>query len=269
MMNVDTRNEDAEGVAPHVPTAHPPVWRTTSRHRACRHVGVAAAAIALLAGCSSLTNLTGGDSTPPPPAPSASSGTAPPSSNSSFTSRVRSFFSGDSPSLGAVAAASGPAAPEIECPSVEYRQGAATLAVNAPGSENAALGLRYQASFVQTARECVVRGGDLTIKVGVQGRIVVGPAGGPGQIAIPLRYALVREGMQPRTLWTKLFMVPAAIPDGQLNLPWLHVEEEMTVPLPSSTELEAYVIYIGFDPDGAAQQRPAKPAPKPKTARSR
>jgi hypothetical protein len=150
---------------------------------------------------------------------------------------------------------------------VEYRQGAATLTVNAPGTENAALGVRYQGSFVQTARECVLRGSDLTIKVGVQGRIVVGPAGGPGQISVPLRYALVREGLEPRTLWTKLYAVPVTIPDGQLNLPWLHIEEEMMVPLPPSNELDAYVIYIGFDPDSAAP--PPKQKPKPKSARAK
>jgi hypothetical protein len=150
---------------------------------------------------------------------------------------------------------------------VEYRQGAASWAVNGPAAENAALSLRYQASFIQTARECLVNGGNLIIKVGVQGRMVVGPAGSPGTINVPLRYALVREGLEPKTLWTKLFMVPVSIPAGQLNLPWVHVEEEMTVPRPPDKDLGAYVIYIGFDPGGAA---PAKPKPaKPKTARAR
>ena len=160
------------------------------------------------------------------------------------------------------------AAPEINCPSVEYRQGAATLTVNKSASENAALDVRHVASFTQTARECILRGNDLTIKVGVQGRVVAGPAGGPGPITIPLRYALVREGAEPKTLWTKLFMVPVTIPADQLNLAWIHVEEEMTVPRPPGDEVDSYVIYIGFDPDGAAPAKP-KPAAKPRTARTR
>ena len=41
--------------------------------------------------------------------------------------------------------------------------------------------LRYQLSFGQIARECIVQPGMMTIKVGVQGRIIVGLAGGPGQ----------------------------------------------------------------------------------------
>jgi hypothetical protein len=141
--------------------------------------------------------------------------------------------------------------------------------VNGPAGENAALSLRYQASFLQTARECTVSGPNLTIKVGVQGRLVVGPAGSAGTVNVPLRYALVREGLEPKTLWTKMFLVPVSIPPGQLNLPWIHVEEEMTVPRPSDKDLESAIIYIGFDPDGAASARP-KPAPKPpKPARTR
>jgi hypothetical protein len=242
--------------------------------RGWRRAAGAAVTAAMLTGCSSFSSLTGGDS--PPPAATASippttSAAAPPSSNGSFTTRVKSFFSGGSSELYAaatpVAAPGAPAAPYVNCPSVDYRQGAATLAVNTPGVENAALSLRYQASFVNTARECVVRGGDLIIKVGVQGRIVVGPAGASGQVSIPLRYALVREGLEPRTMWTKLFMVPVTIPDGQLNLPWIHVEEEMTVPLPPGDEIDGYVIYIGFDPDGATPPPKAKPVAKPKPAR--
>jgi hypothetical protein len=126
--------------------------------------------------------------------------------------------------------------------------------------------VRYQASFTQTARECVLRDNNLTIKVGVQGRIVVGPAGASGSITIPLRYALVREGLDSKTLWTKLFLVPVTIPQNQLNLPWLHIEEEMTVPRPSADELDAYVVYVGFDPEGEPATKPKRPA-RPKAAR--
>jgi len=234
--------------------------------RWCWRLPAAAATVAVtLAACSSFGGLTG-DSAPPAPASTVTP--APASSNASFASRVKAFFSGDSGNLNSPAPQLAAGTAEIECPGVEYRQGAATLAVNNPGAENTALSLRYQASFTQTARECNLGGNSLTIKVGVQGRVVVGPAGGPGSINIPLRYALVREGAEPKTLWTKLFMVPVAIPQNQLNLPWLHIEEEMTVPRPSGDEIETYVIYIGFDPEGVGAAKP-KPAAKPRVARPR
>jgi hypothetical protein len=42
----------------------------------------------------------------------------------------------------------------------------------------------------------------------------------------------------------------------------------MTVPNPPSAELDTYVIYIGFDPEGTKEPKP-KPVAKPKTARAK
>ena len=58
---------------------------------------------------------------------------------------------------------------------------------------------RYQVTIGQTARECAALGGVMTMKVGVQGRVLLGPAGGPGQVDIPLRMAVVQEGTNPKT----------------------------------------------------------------------
>ena len=256
MIDVDSRNLNS---------GNADASREGARRCGWWRAAVAAAVAAMLAACSSFGSLTG-DSAPPAPASTAST---PASSNASFASRVKSLFSSDSGNLNSATPqlAASAAAADINCPSVEYRQGAATMAVNSPGAENTALSLRYQASLTQNARECILRGNDLIIKVGVQGRIVLGPAGGPGAIGIPLRYALVREGSEPKTLWTKLFIVPVTIPENQLNLPWIHIEEEMTVPRPPGDEIDAYVIYIGFDPDGAAAK--PKPAAKPRIARPR
>jgi hypothetical protein len=233
-----------------------------------RTTGVVGALALTLAACSSLGGLTGNDA-PPAPASTASTTAVATSSNTSFSSRVKALFAGDStsPNRPAPQPANGSAAADIECPSVEYRQGAATLAVNTPGAEPSALSVRYQVSFTQTARECVLRDNNITIKVGVQGRIVVGPAGAPSSVTIPLRYALVREGLESKTLWTRLFMVPVTIPQNQLNLPWLHIEEEMTVPRPSADDLEAYVIYVGFDTGGGEAAAKPKRAARPKGAR--
>lgn len=192
-------------------------------------------------------------------APAANTAAAPP--DGSFTSRVKSLFAGNSGSLNSAVAT------DIDCPPVEYRQGAATWAVNGPAAENSAMSMRYQASFTQTARECLVSDTSLTIKVGVEGRLVLGPAGSPGTINVPLRYALVREGLHPKTLWTRLFTLPVTVPANELNVPWMHVQEEMTVPRPSSQELAAYVIYVGFDPQGTSKGVP-KTAARPKTAAS-
>lgn len=145
------------------------------------------------------------------------------------------------------------------CPAVDVRPGASSLAFNTAGAEGA-MGLRYQATLGQTARECHNVGGNLNMKVGVQGRIILGPAGGPGTIEVPLRLALVEEGPSPKTHWTKLYRIPVTIADGVPNVAFTHVEEDLTVPMPAGSALESYVVYVGFDAL-AAKERPAKKQP--------
>ena len=118
--------------------------------------------------------------------------------------------------------------------------------------------LRYQLSFGQTARECTVQAGVMSIKVGVQGRIILGPMGGPGNVGVPLRYAVVREGAEPRTIVTKFKRIPVTVGQDQTHVQFVDIEEGLTFPVPKASDLDAYVIYVGFDEIGDKNEK--KPA---------
>jgi hypothetical protein len=137
---------------------------------------------------------------------------------------------------------------EIDCPSVAVRQGAATLAITQPGAEPGPMTTRYQATLGQMARECAALGGMMTMKVGVEGRILVGPVGGPGQVDIPLRMAVVQEGPAPKTVMSKFYRLAVSVPPGQTGVPFVHVEQDLSFPMPRGADLDAYVVYVGFDP---------------------
>lgn len=225
--------------------------RVRSRRAPC----IAALIVVLAAsGCSSLDTI--GSSSPPSD-----------SSSGSFTQRVKNLFSSGSSSGQEKVAATAPAGPDpnIECPSVTVRSGAATLAVNTPGADPSPTNVRFQASVSQTARECAVSAGNMTMKIGIQGRLILGPAGSPGKYEVPMRLALVREGVEPRTIWTKLYRVPVMVSPGESNVAFVQVEEGMTFPVPSRADLEAYVVYVGFDPNAMAPpEKPRRPAKKKK-----
>jgi hypothetical protein len=164
---------------------------------------------------------------------------------------------------------------DLDCPSVNIRQGASTYSQSAADNGSDALSLRYQASFVRFARECALHGKDVTMKVGVEGRVILGPAGTPGEVTLPVRLAVVKEGLNPQTIWTKFYMVPVTLPQGESFATFTHVEEDMTFPMPPGNQFDQYVIYVGFDPQSAAselrkkQVRPArksKPRPRPQAA---
>jgi hypothetical protein len=137
---------------------------------------------------------------------------------------------------------------EGDCPPVEIRRGAATLSV-AVGSEGGATAsdLQYQLTFHQFARQCVVLGGTVRMRVGVQGRVVVGPAGAPEQVSVPLRYAVMREGVEPKPIATKFHRFTVEIPASATNVSFTDIEEDLSFPMPPIAQLQSYIVYIGFD----------------------
>jgi hypothetical protein len=150
---------------------------------------------------------------------------------------------------------------DVECPQATIRTGASTWQLPAGVS---APNVRYQASLGQIDRECAILGQTITAKVGVEGRLLVGPKGGPGKATVPIRIALVQEGPQPKSLWTKFYSVTVDVPAGQNQVTFAQVEDDLTFPLPPDRDLSKYVIYVGFDPKGEPARPPAKGKAKPK-----
>jgi hypothetical protein len=234
-----------------------------------------AVSLSLLAsGCGGGSLFGGPAATAPPPANTAAAPSAAGGSASSSSSYLTNFFSGSS-DKGPQAVAGATA--DVECPYINIREGASTLTVNAAGDygsgESSAMALKYQGTFVRAARQCSVVAGQMTIKVGVEGRIILGPAGGPGQVDVPLRIAVVDEspaGSKP--IVTRLIHIPVMVQSANDNPAFAHVEDGLTFPLPpSSIALARYIVYIGFDPLAVETEKKPKPKPahKPRPAASK
>ncbi len=156
---------------------------------------------------------------------------------------------------------------DFDCPQVLIRAGAGTLTSNANPADETATSLRYQVGLNTTARECRLAAPNvLSIKVGIQGRAVLGPQGQPGTIDVPIRYAVVYDGVPARTITTKLERVQVTMSENDSNVLFSHVVEGLEFPMPKPSEIESYVVYIGFDPVGA-QQLERKKAPPPRPAK--
>lgn len=227
----------------------------TLRRGRCRGALAALALASLSAGCS--TERIFGSS----PAPDAGSSASASADKPSMAGRLADFFSSKpSPSAGVSSDNLGVNPANLFCPPVDVRQGAATLTIP-PGSTDA-FNLRYQGTIAEMARECNVSSGVMRMKVGVQGRLLLGPAGGAGALEVPLRFAVVHEGPEPKTIASKFYKVPVTIPEGRPNVPFLHVDEDISFPMPPGADITMYVVYVGFDPLGDKQQPAKKPPPK-------
>ncbi len=170
-------------------------------------------------------------------------------------------------SSSADAGASGAAAPppadaDLPCPDTGVLTGASTLVVGrgTDGGAPSPLDVRYQGTIARIDRECHVFAGVMHIKVGVQGRVITGPAGGPGTVNVPLRVAVVHQGVNPVTVATQLDEVPVTVTGAAGNVPFTHIYQDVSFPLPHPLgKIADYKVFVGFDAIGAQKkQRPVR-----------
>ena len=141
---------------------------------------------------------------------------------------------------------------DINCPPVDVSDGGAAYRVG--GEDNASV--RYQFTIGDTARQCDPAGpGQASIKVGVKGEVVVGPAGSAGTYSVPLKIAITREGDE-KPVYSKTFKVEATT-DGVTAGAFQIVTESILVPMPTLQLADIYTISVGFEGGGrgAAPQR--------------
>ena len=192
------------------------------------------------------------------------------SSTNVFSTSALDLFSTSSKATSGDAGAAADPNADVECPGIEVRSGAATLMIGSkPGEgEPSALDLRYQATIIRTARECRVTAGVMTMKVGIEGRVITGPAGGPGTVDVPLRLAVVQEGINPKTILSKFAREQVTITNAVDRATFTHIDPEISFPMPQpAANIDSYVVYVGFDPLGAQQEKKKPPAkPKPRVA---
>jgi hypothetical protein len=134
--------------------------------------------------------------------------------------------------------------------------------VAAPGKQPIGNDLRFQATITKTARDCNLNGGEITARIGIQGRVIAGPAGAPSTVEIPLRVAVVQGGVQEKTIATKVYRTSVTMTETGSE-PFSLVAEELVYPAPVGAVGDSYIFYIGFDPQAL------KPEPKPKATKKK
>jgi hypothetical protein len=166
-------------------------------------------------------------------------------SSPSISDRFGQLFGSKSQAVGE---APPPAADnEMTCPPVSIRAGASTYAVAEPGKQPIGNDLRYQATITRTARDCTQSGGQITARIGIQGRVIAGPAGNPPTVEIPLRVAVVQGGVQEKTIATKVYRTTVSMSESG-SVPFNLVAEDLVYPVPPGATGDSYIFYIGFDP---------------------
>ena len=130
---------------------------------------------------------------------------------------------------------------DINCPLIEVQDG--TAAVRVGGQTNDSV--RYQFDIVNTARECHIMGNQFSVKVGVAGHLLIGPAGAPGAYSTQLRIVVRRESDQKPEI-SKVYKIDANT-NGGSQAPFQIVSEPFMLPFTQQEEDQDYTILVGFD----------------------
>lgn len=150
-----------------------------------------------------------------------------------------------------------------DCPGVFIDNGAAMVRV--PADADSA-NVRYQISITSTARECVVEGDRVAIRIGVEGGVVLGPVGAPGSYGANVNVT-VRRIKDESIVSSKNYRVNADIPSGGARADFRLLAEPVSVPAVSARAQDDYEILVGFT-QGATESSD-KPTGKNKKGRRR
>ena len=185
-----------------------------------------------------------------------------PAAAQSLTDRFKSLFGGKPDEPAQTAPQPGdPAAPPAEsdltCPPIAIRAGASTYAVAAAGKQAVGNDVRFQVTIGKTARECNLSGAEITARIGIQGRVIAGPAGAPPSVEIPMRIAVVQGGVTEKVIATKAYRTSVEMTEDG-SVPFSFVADDLAYPVPTGASGDNYVFYIGFDPQSLGSEPKAK-----------
>ena len=147
----------------------------------------------------------------------------------------------------------------VDCPTVGVTEGQA--AYRSGGADGSSV--RYQFSFGELARECTAIDGKVTIRVGVSGYVLSGPAGGPGNYSVPVS-VVVKSQDSEKVVASRVVRVSAAIKPGEAQAAFSFVADPIVVPYLRPEADQDYEIFVGFDPRGGAAEKPVRSSRKPK-----
>ena len=112
------------------------------------------------------------------------------------------------------------------------------------GRTGDAKSLQYQGVIDETSRNCVVSNGQITVNMGVTGRVLLGPAGKQTSVNAPIRFAVERDG---QAIFSEKYTIPVAITPPAQSAEFVKVVNSVNIPYLGG---ENITIWVGFDTRG-------------------
>jgi hypothetical protein len=139
------------------------------------------------------------------------------------------------------------------CPPVQIRPGTEALISYDRGHDGDPAFIRSQGSITTTARECSALAADtLSVKLGVAGRLVAGPAGKAEVVSLPIRVAVTKQS-DGKVLFSQVFPAKVTLTAPTLATDFSQVLDQVIFKVaPDDRDL---IVFVGFD-EGKPDAKP-------------
>lgn len=131
-----------------------------------------------------------------------------------------------------------------QCPQFVVWPNDQLLTVYEEGRDGDSLAVIHRGEITQTARECSIEPGQVTVKFGFSGRVLLGPKGQPGPINLPVSVFVTdanREKVQ-----TEPVPVQSEI-TAEKPIGYFSAVRTVSFPIPEGSRPADYKLFVAFD----------------------
>ncbi|MGH6737232.1 MAG: hypothetical protein ACRECX_14325 [Methyloceanibacter sp.] len=129
------------------------------------------------------------------------------------------------------------------CPQVVAWPNERLLTVYQEGHNGDTMSVVHRGEITKLSRECQYFSGQVVVKYGFAGRVLLGPKGKPGTVTMPV--TIRAAGADKQTLATDRMSITATIPQGQ-PVGYFSMVREISFPIQIGTRPEDYKIFVGL-----------------------
>lgn len=127
-----------------------------------------------------------------------------------------------------------------ECPPIKVREGSEAIFAYENNQVDPRQ-LQFQAVIDSQSRNCIVSNGLITVNMGVQGRLLLGPKSNSNSQTLPVRFAVERDGTP---VYSQVYELPTTVTPPSQSAEFIKVVENVAIPYLGG---ENIIIWVGFD----------------------
>lgn len=130
------------------------------------------------------------------------------------------------------------------CPNFTAKPTDNNITFYEPGRAGDALAVMQRGEITKTARECHIGAGQVTVKYGFSGRVLLGPRGQSGTVTLPVNI-MVTDGQKQKIASDSMKVDVAVAVDNPIG--YFSAVREISFPLAQGSRPGEYAVYVGFD----------------------